>query len=310
MKKKNVLIDTENKYYDLEKQTENDLRIVTEELKNEQNKLEKISKELIFSSNTEQDLEILKNSISNIEKTEEYIQNGNVEEAANLLNKTKDNLKILISGLEKQLGKKTSNEFNNINNTIKIAQEKYANAFSKNQSIRTDSIKRQERIKNIDTEIQNWKNLKFNSEKMSKELYERVNKVKIDLENTSKLPEQLAEKKGGLTQNILDTENKKNELSIELTRSEEEYQKINKDLKEIEQKMILARENKARSGATLEGLENRKKDLISTLKNDLNVGEKNLLEKSDLQNIDELPNVIEQEDKLDAKKMREKNLVQ
>ena len=32
--------------------------------------------------------------------------------------------------------------------------------------------------------------------------------------------------------------------------------------------MILARENKARSGATLEGLQNRKKDLINTLKNE------------------------------------------
>jgi chromosome segregation protein len=52
----------------------------------------------------------------------------------------------------------------------------------------------------------------------------------------------------------------------------------------------------------LEGLENRKKDLINTLRNDLNIEEKNLLESSNLKNIAELPNVIEQEDKLDAKK--------
>ena len=43
----------------------------------------------------------------------------------------------------------------------------------------------------IDTEIQNWKNLKFNAEKMSKELNERTDKVKIDLENISKLPKSL-----------------------------------------------------------------------------------------------------------------------
>ena len=77
---------------------------------------------------------------------------------------------------------------------------------------------------------------------------------------------------------------------------------MNKELKEVEQKMMVARENKARSGATLEGLENRKKDLINTLRNDLNIDEKNLLDMSDLKNIEELPNVIEQEDKLDAKK--------
>ena len=52
--------------------------------------------------------------------------------------------------------------------------------------------------------------------------------------------------------------------------------------------MMVARENKARSGATLEGLENRKKDLISTLKNDLNIDEKNLLDNSDLKNIKDL----------------------
>ena len=47
--------------------------------------------------------------------------------------------------------------------------------------------------------------------------------------------------------------------------------------------MMLARENKARSGATLEGLENRKKDFIySALKNDLNINEKILLESSDI----------------------------
>ena len=76
----------------------------------------------------------------------------------------------------------------------------------------------------------------------------------------------------------------------------------------IEQKMMLARENKARSGATLEGLENRKKDLISSLKNELNIDEKNLLENSDIKDISSLPNVIEQEDRLDAKKNEREKL--
>jgi chromosome segregation protein len=99
-----------------------------------------------------------------------------------------------------------------------------------------------------------------------------------------------------------DTENRKKELSEELISVEDNYQTINKSLKQVEQKMMLARENKARYGATLEGLENRKKDLINALKNDLNINEMNLLENSDLNNIEDLPNVIEQEDKLDAKK--------
>ena len=43
---------------------------------------------------------------------------------------------------------------------------------------------------------------------MSNELNERINKVKTDLENIAKLPEEVAEKKGRLTQNTSDTENK------------------------------------------------------------------------------------------------------
>jgi chromosome segregation protein len=97
-------------------------------------------------------------------------------------------------------------------------------------------------------------------------------------------------------------------MSNELNESEKIYQNMNKELKEVEQKMMFARENKARSGATLEGLENRKKDLINTLKIDLNIDGKNLLENSDLKNIEELPNVIEQEDKLDAKKNERERL--
>jgi len=103
-------------------------------------------------------------------------------------------------------------------------------------------------------------------------------------------------------QNTSNTENEKISLSDELVKSEEEYQKINKQLKDVEQKMMLSRENKARSGATLEGLEKRKKDMVDNIKNDLNISEKNLLDHSDLKNIENLPNVVEQEDKLDAKK--------
>jgi len=305
---KDVLINTEKQYYDLEKQSENDLYLVTEELRKEQNKLEKISKELIFSSNTDKDLEVLKDSLSNLKKSQEHIRDGNIDKANTFINKTKDNLKIIIMGLEGQTNGKTLDEFNSLNNKIKISQEKYANAHSKNQSIKADSVKRQERIKNIDTEIQNWKNLKFNSEKMSKELQERADKIKTDLENIVKLPEAIAIKKGKLMQNTSDTENNKQELTNELSKAEENYQETNKELKVVEQKMMTARENKARSSATLEGLQNRKKDLINSLKNDLDVGEENLLLYSDIKNVDDLPNVIEQEDKLDSKKNERERL--
>jgi len=305
---KNVLINTEKQYYDLEKKTEEDLRIATEELKKEQDNLEKISKEIIHGTNKKGDLDTLQDSLMYLEKSEVCIKDGKISEASNFINKTQENLRILIKGLENQINSKILEEFNSLNEKIKISQEKYANALSKNQTIKADSIKRKERIKNIDAEIKNWQNLKFNSEKMANELNERIKGITTDLENIAKLPETIAIKKGQLMQNTTDTENRKEEISSELFDAEENYQKTNKELKAVEQKMMFARENKARSGATLEGLENRKKDLINALKNDLNINENSLLENSNLKNVQEIPNVIEQEDKLDAKKNERERL--
>jgi chromosome segregation protein len=143
---------------------------------------------------------------------------------------------------------------------------------------------------------------------MSKELNSRINKLNTDIESIIKLPEIIAVKKGQLMQNTSNTENEKNNSSVNLNSAEKKYEEINKKLKAVEQKMMLARENKARSGATLEGLENRKKDLINNLKNDLNINEKNLKDFSDLKNSENFPNVIEQEDKLDAKKNQREKL--
>jgi chromosome segregation protein len=218
------------------------------------------------------------------------------------LNVTKNRLTSEIDKVKELVNTKKNDEAIAVLNNFKTIIEVYADSYSKNQNIKNESIKRKERIKNIDIEIQNWNNLKFNSEKMTKELNERMEKAKKDLDNVSKLPEELAIKKGQLMQNTSDTEIKKQDLSDDFIKAEENYQNSNKELKIVEQKMMLARENKARSGATLEGLSNRKKDLINTLKIDLNIEEQNLLSNSDIRNPEDLPNVIEQEDKLDSKK--------
>ena len=244
----------------------------------------------------------------NLEKAKVQLDNNENDKARDIINSTEILIKDETTKLESAIKENNINQITDLTNKIKFSQEKYASALSKHESIKTETIKRQERIKNIDIEIKNWKNLKFNSEKMSKELHGRVDKIKIDLENIAKLPETIAVKKGQMMQNTSDTENKKQELSDELAKAEEKYQKVNKELKTIEQKMMIAREKKARSDATLEGLKNRKRDLISALKNDLDIDEKNLLNNSDLKDAKDLPNVIEQEDKLDAKKNERERL--
>ena len=305
---KNDLIDTEKKYYDLEKQTQLDLQIATEELKKEQDKLERISKNLSLNSQGKEFINYLNNINQNLENAKIYLENNENKKALDAI----DNIILSVKNETKKF--KTATEKNSINeiteltNKIKLSQEKYASALSKHHSIQTETVRRQARIKNIDIEIQNWKNLKFNSEKMAKELLSRVDKIKVEIEIIAKLPETIAIKKGQLMENTSTTENEKQSLSNQLAQAEVKYQEINKQQKIVEEKMMLARENKARSGATVEGLENRKKDLLGRIKNDLNINEKNLLINSNLKDLTTFPNVIEQEDKLDAKKNQREQL--
>ena len=305
---KNDLIDTEKKYYDLEKQTQLDLQIATEELKKEQDKLERISKNLSLNSQGKEFINYLNNINQNLENAKIYLENNENKKALDAI----DNIILSVKNETKKF--KTATEKNSINeiteltNKIKLSQEKYASALSKHHSIQTETVRRQARIKNIDIEIQNWKNLKFNSEKMAKELLSRVDKIKVEIEIIAKLPETIAIKKGQLMENTSTTENEKQSLSNQLAQAEVKYQEINKQQKMVEEKMMLARENKARSGATVEGLENRKKDLLGRIKNDLNINEKNLLINSNLKDLTTFPNVIEQEDKLDAKKNQREQL--
>ena len=228
---KNVLIDTESKYYDLEKKTENDLQIATEELKKEQDMLEKITKDLTLNNQEKSFISYLNNINQNLENAKNQLDNNENYKARDTINNVVISIKDETNKLKSITNENEINHITELTNKIKFAQEKYASALSKYESIKTETIKRQERIKNIDAEIQNWMNLKFNSEKMSKELYTRVDKIEIELENIDKLPETIAIKKGQLMQNISDTENKKQELSDELTSTEEEYQKINKHSK-------------------------------------------------------------------------------
>ena len=292
------------------------LNLELQNLEDEEKRIKTDKDRLIKSQNTlMEDIEREKNIILEAKSNEKRLKEEKNElieidskyydtekKSSEDLNVTKNRLTAEIDKVKELVNAQKNDEAIAVLNNFKTIIEVYADSYSKNQNIKNESIKRKERISTIGTEIESWKNLKFNSEKMSNELNERINTVKTDMENIVKQPEVLAEKKGRLTQNTSDTENKKLEISNELNEAEKIYQDMNKELKEVEQKMMLARENKARSGATLEGLENRKRDLISTLRNDLNIEEKDLFESSDLKNTVELPNVIEQEDKLDAKK--------
>ena len=210
---------------------------------------------------------------------------------------------------EKKLTKEIFQELKELVKKITLSQEEYAEKYGKNKSIQSDSIKRKERIKNIDIELENWRNLKSNSEKMIFELNERKNKIKLELDENNKNPERIATSKGQNLQNLDNTKKRNEEIELDLIESEKKYNLINQNLKEIQSKLSSLKENKARNEATIEGMNNRKKDLLYSVKNELNIeNETSLLTESDLNSLskEDFPNIEDQSLKIEKiKKQRE-----
>ena len=210
---------------------------------------------------------------------------------------------------DKKLSKKTFGELRELVKSITSSQEEYAEKFGKDKSIQSDSIKRKERIKNIDVELENWRNLSTNSEKMRSELTARKDKIRSELNENQKNPERIATSKGQNLQNLENTKKRNEEIENELIESERKYNAINENIKELQLKLFNLKENKARNEATLEGIENRKKDLLFSVKKDLNINnEDSILSQSDLNDVSptELPSLETQAQKIEkVKKLRD-----
>jgi len=210
---------------------------------------------------------------------------------------------------EKKLTKEIFQELKGLVKKITLSQEEYAEKYGKNKSIQSDSIKRKERIKNIDIELENWRNLKSNSEKMTSELNERKDKIKLELDENKKNPERIANSKGQNLQNLENTKKSNEEIEIDLVEAEKEHNLISQNLKEIQSKLSDLKENKARNEATIEGIDNRKKDLLYSVKNELRIeNEALLLAQSDLSSLSakNFPSIEDQALKVEKiKKQRE-----
>jgi chromosome segregation protein len=72
--------------------------------------------------------------------------------------------------------------------------------------------------------------------------------------------------------------------------------------------MIQIRERRASSSATIDGLKQRRDDLLERIVTELNLNEKNLLEFSGLEKLDNFPDAVEQEELLDSKKREREKL--
>ena len=170
------------------------------------------------------------------------------------------------------------------------------------------SLKRNERIKTIETEVESWKNLLANSEKMVGELTDRKNKLTDQLKELDNQPKAQAERKGQISENLRISDKEKIDNDTIIEETDRQIENLRSQLNEIQEQSIQIRERKASSGATVEGLQKRKSDLLDRINSELSLTEENILENSNLNGIEDFPNPVDQEDSLDKKKQERERL--
>ena len=223
------------------------------------------------------------------------------------LNNVQNKLNLEIDKVKRLINSSKNEEAINCLDHCKLFIEEYAESYSKNQNIKKDSIKRNERISIIEKEIESWKNLLSNSEKMLNELTERKSKLNTQLEKLDNQPKLQAEKKGQISEGLRISEEEKNDNDSIINATDKKIETLRSQLNEIQEQSIQIRERKASSSATIEGLKKRKNDLVDRINSELNYTEENILENSNLFGEEELPDAVIQEDLLDKKKQeREK----
>ena len=305
------LIEEEARVKTLQEKLEKSIKTIESDLEREKSisldadlnerRISKEKEDLLNTENKLLDVETKSSKELQISKTE--------------LNKLQNQLDIILDQIEddidndKKLSKQTFKNLKQLVQKITLSQEEYAEKYGKNKSIESDSIKRKERIKNIDVELENWGNLKTNSKKMISELNDRSNKIKLEINENQKNPERIATSKGQNLQNLENIKKRNEEIENELIEAEKKYNSINENLREIQLKLTDLKENKARNEATIEGIENRKKDLLYSVKNELNItNESSILPQSDLSDIEieNFPTIEEQTEKIEkTKKLRD-----
>ncbi|MDB4140799.1 chromosome segregation protein SMC [Candidatus Pelagibacter sp.] len=301
------LIEIDSKYFETEKLSNEDLEKAKNLLKDEQKSVDEIIN-VFADGNINIAIGPIKNVKNTITRAKELINNNEINQALTLLDRCQIEIDGFLNNLEDEDSKKKLSNINEKNENIKLFQEKYADSFSKNQSIKKESVKRNERIKAIESEVESWKNLLSNSEKMVSELTERKNKLLSQLNERDQQPKAQAERKGQITEGlrIASSEKIENEKIIEET--DKKINSLRLELNDVQERSIQIRERKASSGATVEGLKKRKDDLLERISSELNLDENNILENSNLNGVEELPNSTVQEDALDEKKREREKL--
>ena len=304
---KNELIEVDSKYYETEKKSNEDLEIAKNKLKDEQDKVDQILSTFNLD-NLKKNINIINKVKEDIIKIKNLIDEQKISDAQSLLEECQINLSFLIQKINDEDNEIKISKIGSKNEDIKKLQENYADNYSKNQGIKKESIKRNERIKTIETEIESWKNLLSNSERMVNQLNDRKNKLLNKLSELEKQPQSQAEKKGQISESLRIAEKEKQENEIVIEETGNKIDSLRVELNHTKENTIQIRERKASSGATIDGLKKRKDDLLERVKTELNLSENNILEFSNLEINKEFPDAVTQEELLDSRKREREKL--
>jgi len=304
---KNELIETDSKYFETERLSNEDLERAKKALSDEQKSVDEVVNNLADGA-INISIGPIKNVKNTIIKIKELIEANELNQASALLDRCTMELESFLNELKNDRNRNELLSVNEKSQSIKVLQEKYADSYSKNQSIKNESIKRNQRIKTIETEIDSWRNLLTNSEKMVAELTERKNKLSSQLNKLDNQPKLQAEKKGQISESLRISEKEKIENEKIIFETDEKIENLRSQLNEIQEQSIQIRERKASSGATIDGLKKRKGDLLDRIDSELDLTEDNILENSNLNGVEDLPDAVIQEDLLDKKKQEREKL--
>ena len=268
---KTGILEFEKTYSQIEDKTNDDFKKISDELNNEQKALETLSEKIFanirnletkeeinnylkyFKNFNEDQSRILNETINNFENIRPNNIKENLRSILNAFNENSrkiENLQDVIRKDNEQLlsfnKEEAKNEFTEKTFLLKALQEKYAIFLSKYETLKNDSIKRKERIKSIDTEIDNWRNLEQNSKTKSENLLSRLKILEKELVKIQIKPSEIGEQKGFYQENIKNTEEARSKINSEIEIAENKITEINKVLTTITEKVLEAREKKVR----------------------------------------------------------------
>ena len=338
IEEKTGILEFEKTYNEIEDKTNNDFKKISDELNNEQKALEVLSEKIFanignletkeainnylkyFQDFNESQSKILNETINNFENVKpdsikENLRNvliafdGNSKKIENLYNLIKkDNEQELSFNKEEARKEFTEKTF-----LLKSLQEKYAIFLSKYETMKNDSIKRKERIKSVDTEIDNWRNLEQNSKTKSENLLLRLKILEKEIAKIQIKPSEIGEQKGFYQENIKNTEEARSKIDTEIEIAENKITEINKVLTSINEKVLEGREKKVRFETLIDNhklkiseLENKvKEDFKCSIDDLLNEEDKLSIEKTNIEEIEtSLKKLKDERDNMGAVNLR------